>query len=200
MGIFLSSCSTPQLWKDKPSYNETIEQFLINKDEEMLVVLGKKFHYIFSIDDNLEKILLSKKRENITSYFENFKIDSNNSVEGNYTLIYSTNDKESKNDMWLKKLGFEKSKKTFGKVFTYKYSGKLIGKRYLPKESIVSNQKFNREYSLFIEEEETNFDITAKILLTPIAVAQDGVLVCGLIVLSPLVLPGIAVEMLSDSD
>ncbi|WP_372998755.1 hypothetical protein [Sulfurimonas sp.] len=195
--VLFSGCATIQLWED-PKYKETFEEFLITEDGSKLVILGEKYHYIFSTNEKLKEILLSNKRKNIKPVFEDFKVDINNSIQGKYNLFYNTNDKESKNDIWLEKIGFETSKRASKKIFTYKYSGSMKGVRYLPKEPIISKYKFNNKYNIYIEEEPTTFYNTGRALLTPITVAEDGALIYGttvlLVVSSPLILPMMAIE------
>ena len=107
MCIFtLSACTTTNFMWGKSVSKETITSFLITKDNENLIVIGEKHHYIFSVSNNLKTILSSDKRKHLIPYFYYFKVDEKNNITGEYTLL-STTDKLQDN-LWLKKAGFKK--------------------------------------------------------------------------------------------
>lgn len=170
----LSACTTTNFMWEKSVSKETITSFLITKDNENLIVIGEKHHYIFSVSDNLKKIFSSDKRKHLIPYFYYFKVDEKNNITGEYTLL-STTDKLQDN-LWLKKAGFKKytNNKNDNR---YKYSGIIKGTRYLAKGNIPKRYKFNKPYTIEIEEPSTAIGNIGKILATPLTIAADGTII-----------------------
>ena len=182
--LFIISCaggSTGKLWKN-PVYKEKVESFLISDDSEKLVIIGNKYHYIFELDHDLKKILLSKNKSQLKARFSLFKVNGNNVVSGKYYLNYIGNNKEYRD--WLNKVGFESRINRDRTVFSY--SGSMIGQRYTANKKIITTNNFNKQYTLRVEEPSTLS--IGKVLATPIAVVADGVKLAASIYLVPLVL------------
>lgn len=173
---FLSSCSTKMLWENT-KYRDTVTKFLITSDSKKLIVLGKQYHYVFPIDKNLKNILESEERKFLTPLFENLIVYENNNIKGDYSLIYNSIEKLDVNNKWLLVNGFKVNKIENSNKISYIYMGKLSGTRYLPKDKIYFNHEFNKGYDITVEIVPSNLDITGRILYTPIAVAEDGVVV-----------------------
>ena len=182
--LFIISCaggSTEKLWKN-PVYKEKVESFLISDDSEKLVIIGNKYHYIFELDHDLKKILLSKNKSQLKARFSLFKVNGNNVVSGKYYLNYIGDNKEYRD--WLNKVGFESRINRDRTVFSY--SGSMIGQRYTANKKIITTNNFNKQYTLRVEEPSTLS--IGKVLATPIAVVADGVKLAASIYLVPLVL------------
>lgn len=184
----LSACSTKMLWENS-KYRDTITKFLITSDSEKLIVLGKRYHYIFPIDKNLKNILESQERKLLTPLFKDLIVDENNDIRGNYSLVYNATDKLDINSKWLLANGFKIKKIADSIKTSYIYNGKLSGTRYLPTEKVSFNHTFNKNYEIVVEIEPSNLDIAGRILATPITVAEDGALIYAMGVLIVTVAP-----------
>lgn len=179
--LLFTSCATKKVWSPV-SYKEVLGSPLITEDGKKLVLVGKKYHYIFDLDSELKDILLSKRNERLTTYFDTFKVDENNKVVGGYALYYPINQPQMDQDInWLKQMGFTWSgvgspleeKKEYCKDF------KLVGMRYLLKDPKTVGTPSNTKYCLMVEEPDYQFSTSERLFMTPVSVAADGVLILG---------------------
>ena len=194
--LLLQGCTrtqtyTGELW-NPPTYTETIDQFLINTKEKSLIIIGKKYHYIFDKGSAPLNLLTWSGRKNLYAYFYDFKVDVNNTVTGSYS-IKNSNKKISKDEVtWLKKNGFKIDKNGFYcKVFNIK------GTRYLKRDDKLNNlSHLNRKYSIRIERPNSTSDIAYKIAMTPISVTEDTIyigVIAATIISVPVVVLGLGV-------
>lgn len=178
--LLFSGCATKELWSNE-NYKESVETFLISKDKKQLVVIGKKYHYIFDLDDRLKDILESEKRKKLKVFFQDFQLISNENIQGKYALYYHTDRKELKNDedyKWFESKGFKDSddNSIFSDKLKYVLIGKLKGKRYNPDGVMIPNsKKFNQPYCVRIYEHYYKYDEDTRLKNTPITVTVDSV-------------------------
>lgn len=180
--FILMSCTTISLWKN-PIYEEEVATFLITEDGKKLAIIGSKYHYIFELEANLKNILLSNNKKQLKPYFDLFKVNKNNNISGGYTIRYTG--ENEKYISWLEKMGFES--KTYRDRTTSTYSGSIKGQRYTANKKINTIYKFNKPYTIRVEEPSSLISNVGKILATPIAVAADGVLTIAGITLLPFI-------------
>lgn len=182
--IFLTlggACVTPALYKStgsKGTIEEVVSSFLITQDGKQLIVVGKKHHYIFAVNDTLKFILTWPEKKRVNAKFYNFVINADQTVTGSYTLVVDAG----------QDLGPEALKLLLSKGFvpnnhqkTMLYFGSLQGKRYLAdKFELHAMMQLNKEYMIPMRENYVSTSATIeRILLTPLAVAADGVVVIG---------------------
>jgi len=180
--VFFTSCGRIQLDKfvEKNSiisneYDAYINSFLISEDKKKFVVISKKHHYIFSLDDKLRNILEWKNRKTIKPEFSLFNVDLNNNVIGEYNLYYNLIN-DAKTEETLIKYGFEKTNKyTSMKGVYYKYSGKITGIRYLAKEPIPIKYKFEKVYRIHVKEKLNSLEKTTNIAMTPVMFTGNAI-------------------------
>lgn len=183
----LSGCFTYQLHKD-PTYSENVVGVFISSDKNTVVVIGEKYHYIFSAPPQLLAALGPSLHPAIAfAGFNSFKVDRQNKIEG--TLILQTSENLSVDQISLaREAGFNPGQ---GKRWYAQLS--MHGTRYTGKEINSQNiQQLNKKYSLTITEEPSFARTALNIAATPISVAADGAVVLGVVVLSPLWLPVVA--------
>lgn len=183
--FILMSCTgtTKSLWKN-PIYKEKISTFLITDDGKKLAVIGSKYHYIFQLETNLKNILLSKNKKLLKAHFGLFKVNKNNNISGRYTIKYTG--KNEKHINWLEKMGFES--KIYRNRTTSTYSGSINGQRYTANKKINTINKFNKPYTIRVEEPSSLVSNIGKTLATPIAVAADGAKTIAGVILLPFAL------------
>ncbi|QOY54107.1 hypothetical protein HUE87_09480 [Candidatus Sulfurimonas marisnigri] len=163
--VLFSGCVTKSLWEDKHTYYESVQSF--NLAEDKLIIIGKEYHYIFTIDNKIKKLLMSKNKEGISFETGTFHIDKENKVEGNVYINYQ----EKEQLDYLKSLGFSQNKKT------NEFKLELEGTRYLPKHDFHFEGTFSKEYKIKFLEKYSKYNRTTQILLSPLTVATDGVLI-----------------------
>ncbi len=170
--LSLTGCSlnsmTDDLW-EKPSYSEKVEGYYIALDEDMLIVDGNKFEYIFDISPELRNILLVREslmRDNFRFGidYKNFEIDTDNVVTGDIMLYLKTkygtekaydSGYDSSEKAKLLELGF-----TSELVYETQLLGKLyrideqylvkVDKQYLVKEKFHHSALFGQRF-FFVE-------------------------------------------------
>lgn len=189
----LASC-TDALWQ-KSYYSETFKNFLITKDGQRIVLLGKKYHYIFDDKSGTIKKLLSwESRSKLEMEIDGFLV--NNTIDVNASVtVKSKTQKNSSVELsdqetgFLMDLGFTKD---HSNDTVLKQKINLVGTRYLPKSGVnydksSSLSSFSKEYRVSIEQSSFG-DKTIKIAFTPVALAADGVLMVAGVTLMTVVI------------
>ena len=187
----LSGCLplTEKLLEDSPrtierhTYTETVSAFLITSDGKKLVVLGDGYHYVFNAPPSLIQALQASFHPLISANLSGFSL-TDNEVSGRYevTLDPKASDEQK---AAARKIGFETD--TDGNMVL---GDTLSGTRYSAQyfSSAAIKNRFNKTYRVEVSEWSTaGGGPGAKILLTPVTLAVDGVLVLvGTAVLIPL--------------
>lgn len=187
LSIIASGCLTSELYKiKKESFNEKLSGFLITQDQKQVVLVGQRYHYIFPMDNTIKNTLQWSNRSKLRATNLHFVISKNNIINGTFLLksendaVLSDNDKAFllANDFKIRSDG------------VYYFAGKLSqgtvyesGNFKLPEA-----QAFKKPYYLNISYDyATTGQTLTKILVTPLAVAGDGIdTVVGAIIAAPL--------------
>jgi hypothetical protein len=195
--IFGGGCFTSALY-NKPvessrQFVEEISSFLISQDGKQLIVVGQRYHYIFAADDTLKFILTSPERKHIKASFNNFVVNSQQTVTGMYTL---TLDNQNTLPTELKKQFLAHGFSENLQQQKLSYIGSVQGTRYLASTvQLPATLLLNQKYTIPMQE---NYPSTAasveKALLTPLAIAADGLLIIGGIPVLLLTLPFILAQ------
>ncbi len=180
--IFGGACFTPELYKhpaeDSRTFVEEVSTFLITQDGKNLIVVGKQHHYIFTPSDTLKFILTSPEKKYVKASFNGFSISSDQAVYGSYTLTVDAK----------QGLPAESIKLLIAKGFTHNakqknltYQGSVQGTRYLAdKFQLPATMQLNQKYTITMRESYASASATMeRILLTPLAIAADGLLILG---------------------
>ncbi|MCA8116684.1 5-formyltetrahydrofolate cyclo-ligase [Burkholderia cepacia] len=173
----LAGCSNfgpvTKAWMSDSKYDETLSTFLITADGKQLVVLGKKYHYIFEMPSSLATVLNAPYRPKIHTAFSDFEAHGD-AITGQYTMRLDYADAPTGSDVRERALadGFKKD----GAYL--ESEGRISGKRYLPNDvtSLSVPQAFNRPYEVTVTDKLTAVGRSAKLALSPIAMAADGAL------------------------
>jgi hypothetical protein len=175
--VFVSTagCLTPKFNESRfvtGKYLDTVISFLITEDGSKLVVLGEKYHYIFDVSPSLKNVLLGPIRSELRAYFEIFHVTLDNKISGDYSLEL-LNDATDEQKNAAVDAGF-----TPGEL-ALTLSGHLEGIRYSAEgfPPIGQAYKFNQQYIVEIQEEQSAANKAGKILATPIVILADGVLI-----------------------
>lgn len=177
----LPGCATSSMYEDK-YYYEPVKSILVSQDGTKLVVLGPDYHYIFATPNGLVEVLKSSIKDKIQASFNGFVIEHDGSIHGSVTLSLKR-DHSPEVGQAAEALGFDAKRHDV----TYK----LAGDRYRAKEqlAISTSYQLNKEYSVYIRDKGSYAKQALKIAATPITVAADGVVVLGVIILSPIWIP-----------
>jgi Na+/H+ antiporter NhaA len=168
--LLLSGCLTKKLHENH-SYQENISSVLTSSDSKKLVVITNKFHYIFEGSVVLIQTLKSSIHPKIVAIIDTFYVDNNDDTSGTITLLVKNEATDEELDI-AKSIGYKK----YGN--TLEANINLRGKRYDSNGVMPSleSQKLNKPYNIFVSEEQSIGEKTAKTLLTPITMTVDGML------------------------
>ncbi len=189
----INSCTITALW-GKNYYKDTVNQFLISEDGSQVIFLGKKYHYIFYDNSNIIKALLSwKNRQKLQLIISEFNVISsdidvliNLKIIDNKKLEHDAQIHTSSEDIsFLKNLEFTKNDNNI-----FEKNLLLKGTRYRPKPNVNYNtNSLSKTYILNIHDDGFIDNVWKKIAFTPIAVANDAILISGSVVLSAIGAP-----------
>jgi hypothetical protein len=176
--LLINSCTINAVWNS--SYKENISQFLISESGEKVIFIGKRYHYVFDDKtDFIKDIIGWKSNDKLNLTIKNFYIDSSDTK-----VVINLKNAESKTLSsseleFLKNLGFTEVDNT--NVIVEK-NLVLHGKIYRPEPNVdysVSDLKNNYEVEI---DNSGLFSNTTKIATTPIAIANDALLISGSVV------------------
>lgn len=185
----VAGCEGPgpitESWLADGQYEETLTAFLITPDGKKLVVLGKRYHYIFDMPSQLYRVMTSSYRPKLHTDFYGF-VAQGDKISGRYTMVLGEKDAPRDSDTRDHALadGFK------DEGYQLAESGTISGTRYMPTplDGAVIPQAFNVEYRVPVTEKPTPAGKAAKLALSPITVAADGGLLLAFIAVSPIVL------------
>lgn len=178
--LSVMGCVTKKLYETLEThdtqYDETALSFLVTEDGSKLVVLGDRYHYIFDdIAPSLTHVLGGPLRTVVGADLTKFRVRRDNAVTGDYTLrlFEQASDEQLRSAI---EAGFVAPGLTL--------SGHLKGVRYSAEGFALppATQRFTRPYVVSIIEDAES-KLAAKIVLTPLAVAADGLIVLGIVAL-----------------
>lgn len=169
-------CMTASVWEDPSkisnTYNERINAFMMNPQNDSVIFLGEKYHYIFEKNEQLSFLLKHRNNEALTFSIKN---GSYNVVGSNVTAkfhIYINQNTADKNllDWWYAN---KKGTDVVGTEIS------LYGTRYIANEIVnFSAENFSQKIDIkVITRLPSKSNTASKILITPLAVAADGAII-----------------------
>ena len=178
-------------WLADSNYEETLTAFLITQDGKKLVVIGKRYHYIFDLPPQLHTVMTAPYRPKLHTVFDGF-VAQGDKISGRYTMMLSKKDAPAGSDTRERALadGFQDDDYN-----RFAESGSISGTRYMPSalDSATIPQAFNAQYEVFVVEKPTPAGKAVKLALSPIAMAADGGLVLVEVALTPIALVFLAI-------
>ena len=181
--VVLCSCTvTKFLWTK--TYTETFSHFLVSRDGDYVIFLGKHYDYIFADDSDLVKEILKWKARNtllINIERSHIAVNHNNELSGYVIIQAFASNLPEEEYIFLQALGFKKDDRG---ALSVKFN--LSGKRY----TSIGNSKIplpalTHTYIMDIYETSGFFGNVGKITLTPLAITADTVLLVGKVLIAP---------------
>jgi hypothetical protein len=179
--LILTGCTSALLkdsWK-KFTYTEDVSSILISQDGTKLIIICPEYHYVFRMPRNLVEIIRSPVHKYIEAVLPPLIAGDGGpeNIRGSFYLVLAKNAPGEIVEQAVS-LGFRNG----GWRDTMAYSGSLDGKRYISRSVLPmgTTQSLNRAYQIEIETY-TRGDDKAKLALTPITLAADGVLFIGVL-------------------
>lgn len=184
--LLFSGCTvnyvTEKLWKDHYDavpYNETVDALMINPENNSMVFIGEKYHYIFDPNEKFSYLLQHHDNSMI------FDVESGKYEvqEENVSafLHVSVDKKTAKKEVleWIHNNGYDKyDKPNHNKMLMVIY---IKGKRYIADPSVNKiAQKLSKQYHLQVTEKQlNNMNNATRIALTPLTATVDGIQIVG---------------------
>ncbi|EGQ9697666.1 hypothetical protein ACNPJX_004741 [Vibrio parahaemolyticus] len=167
--LMLSGCmTTSKLWEEH-SYIDSVSSFVLNKNNNDLIVTGKNYAYIFDVSNEFKQVLELSRTMEFTPMLSDFTLSKTGSISGNIYLSIKRSLVSEKEQSQLLLLGFTK-----GNSMTLTY--KLSGSRY-SLESEVDHIKLENEYKVKVIQESSAVKNVGQVMLTPATVVIDSVVV-----------------------
>lgn len=180
--LLQTSCVTKFLWKK--TYPETFKNFSVSPDGSRVALVGAKYHYVFSDNSGVLKVLLTWPQRGllfIDVTKTHLEVDLDNNVYGYATIESFFNQLSPQQSLFLTSLGFRSKD---GSALFLRMP--LRGKRYLPRNDLqVFLPRLSRPYVVDVNHEQGILRKAGNIALTPLTVTADSVLLLGKIVLLP---------------
>lgn len=177
------ACATHALHSSNSvSRTENINSFLITEDGHTLIIAGDEHHFIFPLGEPLKSLLTWPGRGKLQPSFTNFEVNAGQSIQGHYTLSVDLAQVTAAEQQFLHQQGFAPA--GYGKLA---YEADIKGTRYFAGSvRVPQTARFRQPYPLKVREPEGAPEQLAKLALTPVTLAVDGVTVLlGGAVLAP---------------
>lgn len=169
--FFLNGCATPSLWRTD-SEVMYITGFYVNKESNQLFVAADNTGFLFPIDAEFGEALLLTRKVEFLPYFEDFKIDARNRVQGSVRLALKEPNPTDELRAKVQSLGFGATKPNGSLSLTRV----IKGERYII-EGDLPLEKLDKWYSVRVERPDGFVEVTKKVVATPLAVTFDTVVV-----------------------
>mgnify|MGYP003704415217 CR=1 FL=1 len=168
------------------TYTENVSTLLLSADGKELVVLGEKYHYVFPAPQEIVRLEASPLKTSVVAIIDPFTVQPDGSLGGSYTLEFKPADAAAP-EAALAELGFVKE--ADGR---WLFHGALSGKRYLIGNTLKqwrSQEKLQRTYTVTVRDLQSAHDRAADKLMSPVALASDGVFLIYFVLLAPILIP-----------
>lgn len=170
--LLMTGCATEALLSSGrySKYSEQIEAVLISHDLQNIAVIGSTYDYVFQDAKRLSRIIQSSIHKHLSGEFSTFNIRDRNEVHGALTLILDSTDTKIVEE--ARALGFHT--RATGELY---FPTSMKGLRYRKNPGVVVGEtyKLNTRYTVDVS---VPVGVNpGKLLLTPVALAADGVLV-----------------------
>lgn len=155
-------------------YKEGIDQVMLTVDGKKLAVIAPTYHYILDVQPEFSDLLRSPLHRKLSARFSTFDIHPGGIASG--TVWLTLNDPDDQEYAKALSLGFKGPKTEASKRY------KISGERYLARDfKLPANlTPLNESYEITVVEWSRGAK-QAKILLTPLTVAADGVILLAAI-------------------
>jgi hypothetical protein len=176
--------STPKITRQ--TYTEKVSTVMITQDKKQFVILGERYHYIFTAPEDLVALLGSPLKAKAAARFQPFLVTVDGVTTGDFhlTLPAGLNDEEATQ---AKAMDFVQQADG-----TWWHDGTLEGKRYIQGHTLRTGRihaNLSHTYEVSVEAEETAGEKAAQDLASPIASTADGMLMVYFAVLVPILIP-----------
>ena len=182
LSLFTSCNTTSKLWR--PAYNENLRSFLINANQD-IVLLGDKYNYVIDDHMHLLKDVLSSEVHRMTFINEKktkIEVDRDNYI-GGYIVIETFSNRMSRDDfLFLRSWGFSSQGAEAMSLHI-----PLRGVRYEMPSYLNAQQYYplNRVYTIRVDSSSSSIGAVGKVVLTPFTLAADTILLIGKIIAAP---------------
>jgi len=188
--LVLDACTlTKKLYEIRP-YIEEVSSILISEDNKKIVFLSEKHHYVFDAPPIIVGTIQSNIATKVKTQIDDFRVDTQGNIKGK---VFLSLERATEDDIDIAaRLNFN----TKSAAFLYAHVN-IYGIRYKADTTFKVSKEYqlNEPHKVKVHAPYSDSGKAVRVLLTPIAVAADGVLTIGKIVLAPIILVVLAVAV-----
>jgi len=176
--------STPKVIRQ--TYTEKVSTVMITQDKKQFVILGERYHYIFTAPEDLVALLGSPLKAKASARFQPFLVTVDGVTTGDFHLTLPAGLSEAEAEQ-AKAMDFQRQPDG-----SWWHDGTLEGKRYIQGHTLRTGRihaNLSHTYEVSVEAEETAGEKAAQDLASPIASTADGMLMIYFAVLVPILIP-----------
>lgn len=183
IAIMSSIGCTSLLWQKKvvnDNYNELVDGFFVNQEKSKIVILGQKYHYILSMNEEFLFCLQHYKDNGIIFHLDQGKYSVRHD-EVTVALSIEIDKTKASDEVlrWAEHYALSRQNKIeYDVASSYIINFNIAGKRYFSDPKVNEKLKiFQQPITLKVKgwnyEKETFSSVTYKVVMTPFAVALD---------------------------
>jgi len=170
--FFAGGCVTSKLYESR-DYTETLDAVMLSADQQWMVVLTPKHHYVFPLPAVLRETFSAGFRTKVSASFDQFSVSSAQRVSGHYRLQIS--DANAAEREAALAAGYRADDQTL--VFDGQITGTRYAANVVRADESLRQQALNRDYRIKVSESLGPHVVALRTLVTPLAVMADGMLV-----------------------
>lgn len=169
--MFLSGCTTSQLWQPQPDYIAQVNGFYVNKETSDLVVTTEIYAYLFPSQQQLGQVLMLSREVEFTPEFNNFSLTSSNVITGKIKLTLLDEKPSTELINQLTAAGF--MKRDVNGRDRYQLVREVRGERYTI-DGELPLEKLENEYPVRMSMPRGGLDTARRVVVTPFTLAFDA--------------------------
>ncbi|NVD08264.1 hypothetical protein FCU94_15455 [Vibrio sp. JPW-9-11-11] len=167
--VGLTGCGTTSALWENESYFETISGFSVNDDNELFIVNGNEYSYVFDVSSEFKQALMLSRDIEFEPKFIDFRLSESADIAGEIILSVRSSSIPELHRKKLIDLGFSQNE-----IMLFNY--RLKGNRYALKGSF-DNVKLDSDYQIKVTQESSNVANVGKVIITPASVVIDSAII-----------------------
>ncbi|CAH0533239.1 hypothetical protein VST7929_01103 [Vibrio stylophorae] len=169
LAMTLTGCGTTSALWENDRYFESVSSFTVNDNNNLLIVSGNKYAYLFEISPALKTALKLSRDIEFTPRISPFVLQASGEITGELTLfIHASRISEARRKQLID-LGFSDTQ-------PMQFHASLTGHR-LALEGQTNSIKLENEYRIQVIQESSTIANLGKVIITPATVVIDSAIV-----------------------
>jgi hypothetical protein len=194
-GALLGACASAPEPAGGRRYAESISSVLVSQDQQHMVVIGRRHHYVFDLPELLARALRSPAHTQLNAAFTPFHVDKQGQISGEVLLSVPPGAQPALQDA-AAAIGLKSQADG-----SWQATVPLQGRRYASwtyKTPGETREKLDRAHTIEVTTDEGLNDAAVDAAVTPVRVAADGVQLIYYAALAPIIIPFVFVVKARD--